>query len=309
MEAKLWTRIGAMTLVGVACVTLAAESSADKTCPTGRFKTTGKWKGCDCPKKSKKDYSGAFKSHAECKGAPKPACPNGSFKTTGKWHGCKCSSGEHKHWLDPFKYEGKCVAGKSPKEKCQDKGRVWIGANNSVGQCVDSSVGDRILKGLDPRVTAYQSYFKAIGAGVKLHSLHSRWRSELQAFYSHSLTSVRFGVSKPLGSTAITDCKTIYWPEGTGIVAKLADGSDLSKDELRWALHELAHTEQCDEAGGRNEYAYMWFKEMSATTLSEIAQHIAQPEKISHRTIHDRMPMEKVADKKAADVADGVDDA
>ena len=294
-------RITLAVFWGTAVLVLAAHSDAAKACPTGLFKTTGKWHGCKCPSGSKKDFSGAFKSHARCTGHT-AACPSGDFKTTGKWRGCTCPANHHKQWLDPLKYQATCAAGKTKKQQCEDKGETWIGLNHSLGKCIDPPSAEQILQGLDPRVVAYQSYFKAIGSGVNLHPLHERWRTELAPYFDHDLKPIRVGVSKPLGNTAITDCSTIYWPEGTGIVKKLADGTDLTENELRWALHELTHTEQCHEAGSRNGYAYLWFSQLSGPTLAQITSHLSDPAKMSHRNIHDALPMEKDADKKAADL-------
>jgi len=38
----------------------------DDTCPSGKFSTTGKWHGCDCPAGSRKDYLDVFKAKARC---------------------------------------------------------------------------------------------------------------------------------------------------------------------------------------------------------------------------------------------------
>ncbi len=36
-------------------------------CPSGKFKTTKRWRGCKCPSRKRKKYSGLFKSKAVCK--------------------------------------------------------------------------------------------------------------------------------------------------------------------------------------------------------------------------------------------------
>jgi hypothetical protein len=89
-------------------------------------------------------------------------------------------------------------------------------------------------------------------------------------------------------SRAISDCSTVYFFDNSYFTkvrdATLARGTD----DLTLLYHELAHTEQCAERGGRDAYAVMWWEDLD-TAL------IAGPDP---GAIHDAQPMEAAADAR-----------
>lgn len=145
------------------------------------------------------------------------------------------------------------------------------------------------------KVALYRRYMDLLGAEVGLYHLPETYVNQLKEHYPKvDLRIVRFGYSgRQEPGNATTDCHTIYFGS-TGMVKRLKDGALLSDpDALFWLYHELRHTEQCNELGGRDPYAERWFRDLdiSALTTNLNSAHY-------YRVLHDRMPMEKDADAR-----------
>jgi hypothetical protein len=100
----------------------------------------------------------------------------------------------------------------------------------------------------------------------------------------------------------MTDCYDIYFPAGKGVVKELKNGRIFNSGNagmLQWLLHEIAHSKQCNKWGGRYTYADKWFSQIPGAPIEAI---ITKRTNISHKSIHDKMPMEAAAEKKAYDV-------
>ncbi len=95
---------------------------------------------------------------------------------------------------------------------------------------------------------------------------------------------------------AMTNCKTIWFPHKKKMVKKIQN-DNLSKTDLHWFAHELQHVQQCIDKGGKRNYAKMWFGEMPKTWVKLLLN--GKPDDIKDDGLHDAMPMEKNADKKA----------
>ncbi len=52
----------------------------------------------------------------------------------------------------------------------------------------------------------------------------------------------------------------------------MSKGNKLTDQQLKWLFHELVHTEQCSRWGGRENYAKIWFKQVSKAVLKKIQQ-------------------------------------
>ncbi len=193
-----------------------------------------------------------------------------------------------------------------PAEKCKAEGGVWLGWG--INYC-SKTLGDLYSAGqivFDPIVQVYMGYFAIVGGGATTYRLPEDVVTKLKPHYGETLLrEVRTGASNHTksDSTAMTDCKNIYFPSGSGVVALLKSDSILEKrdgqfvyaNEVRWLLHELQHTRQCVDIGGRENYAVRWFSELGATTIGNL---IAAPGNVSSREIHDAMPMEEDATRK-----------
>lgn len=133
------------------------------------------------------------------------------------------------------------------------------------------------------KLELYNAYMTNLGQGVVLHSLPAVYRQVLAQHYPGvNLANVRFGRgTRQPSNNATTDCMTIYFNDAVQ-VDKMRNGTLNSDQEIYWMLHELQHTVQCQQAGGRDFYAKMWFEHLSLAFLnsSDLAQ------------IHDNMPME-----------------
>jgi hypothetical protein len=91
-------------------------------------------------------------------------------------------------------------------------------------------------------------------------------------FPSGLLSEVRFGTSHhTAGGAAMTDCKKIYFPSGSGAIRAINGGqlfAPANENTLIWLLHELTHANQCDELRlGRGQYAVKWFCELEYTVV------------------------------------------
>ena len=161
---------------------------------------------------------------------------------------------------------------------------------------------------------AYQSYFAYVGSGVTTYGLQEYIIARLAPHYGETLLrEVRIGASHyTSGDNAMTDCKTTYFPSGSGVIALLKGGNIFDKGsddnftherELKWLTHELQHARQCEDIGGRPMYAERWFGELGWTVCREL---ITDPSSVSAKSIHNSMPMEAEAEQKAIQVLDAL---
>jgi hypothetical protein len=195
----------------------------------------------------------------------------------------------------------------SPKEKCKAQGGIWLGWGINHCSQVLATVATVVHSLLDPVVQSYMIYFAAVGSGATMRALPEDVIQLLGPYYGETLLrEVRYGSSNHTASdnTAMTDCRSIYFPRGAGHVETIKDGHLLERDAqgrlthestMRLLLHELQHAKQCCDWGGRENYGLRWFSELSGTTIVEIA---TSPTSVSSRTIHDAMPMESEAKSK-----------
>lgn len=150
----------------------------------------------------------------------------------------------------------------------------------------------------ETKVVLYRRYMDLLGAGVKLHHLPDGYVDQLKAYYPNvNLRSVRFGFSdrQPSGN-ATTDCHNMYF-SSRDYTEKLRTGTLTVNDDLSWLYHELRHTEQCKEVGGRDPFAEMWFKDFEYSALTT---NLNNPD--YYKVLHDKMPMERDADTRATAV-------
>jgi len=124
----------------------------------------------------------------------------------------------------------------------------------------------------------------------------------LQRYYPRvDLRKVRIAYSGRLQSYGgcTTDCDTIYC--GNRDFVNSVRSSILNAvTNRKLYFHELEHTEQCEMRGGRNRYAMMWFRHLAPGTVKAIGQGRSAGD--FGTRIHDDMPMEGDADRKAATV-------
>ncbi len=230
-------------------------------------------------------------------------CPaTAKFDTTGVWRGCKCALGSHKRWLDAAHYKARCEAGYSPEKACKVSGGTWVGYDNRYGKCIKEPDLPSVHRAL--RREAYYAYMNRVAQNVQLESLPNWVVVRYQSFYpTVKLNEVMIGESKntPTSTTAITDCKKIYYPKGLNELPKIRSESTPNYFLL---LHEIAHTGQCMSlnpgifSSKRDKYADMWFSNLPMPTLLSILEDGVPAD----NSVHDKMPMEKDADSRAAQI-------
>jgi hypothetical protein len=114
------------------------------------------------------------------------------------------------------------------------------------------------------------------------------------------VSKIRFGyVSSTPSSTCITDCNHIYCDDHD-VIDSIKRGV-IPQDDADLVFHELTHTEQCSELGGREAYAKFWFKNVPVGFFNAIDGDVKDDFKDD---LHDKMPMEKDADKNGNAVAE-----
>ena len=144
------------------------------------------------------------------------------------------------------------------------------------------------------KINLYNGYMSQLGSGAVLRQLPAAYAEILQTQYSGvNLNSWRFAFgSRQPPSNATTDCTVTYF-NNPAFVEKLRAGNLDADWELGWLFHELRHVGQCQQIGGRERYAKMWFGHLEFAFLSSA----------NLETLHDRMPMEADADSVADRVA------
>jgi len=132
------------------------------------------------------------------------------------------------------------------------------------------------------RLGLYDTYMTQLGAGVIKRQLPPAYAEVLQAFYPGApLANYRFGFSPRQLAVATTDCSITYYTT-QAFVDKVASGTLTAPNEFKLLFHEIHHYRQCMQAGGRNQFAKMWFDQIPLNKLQTFDMHI----------IHDAMPME-----------------
>ncbi len=132
------------------------------------------------------------------------------------------------------------------------------------------------------RLGLYDTYMTQLGAGVNRRSLPAAYVEVLQPFYPGApLGNYRFGFSPRQLAVATTDCSMTYYTT-QAYVDKVAAGSLSTPNEFKLLFHEIHHYRQCMQAGGRNQFAKMWFDQIPLNRLQTFDMNI----------IHDAMPME-----------------
>ncbi|MEN8154572.1 MAG: carboxypeptidase-like regulatory domain-containing protein [Acidobacteriota bacterium] len=211
-----------------------------------------------------------------------------------------------------------CNWKKSDAERCREKGSgyIWIGPEGRLGRCIKQR--SRILslqkkykhvKNIanlsTPRVLGYLAYFEVIvGSGSTMRSLPQDVRDKLRKYYGKIIDKVKYGSSRHTSgeNTAMTDCYDIFFPAGRGAVKAIKNNLIFTEGygmKLHLLLHELYHSSQCSSWGGRYNYANKWFSQIPVGTIGAILSGFT---KRKARSIHDEMPMESAAEKKADQV-------
>ncbi|MBD3869037.1 MAG: hypothetical protein IFK94_13015 [Acidobacteria bacterium] len=177
-------------------------------------------------------------------------------------------------------------------------------------------IGDIITIVHNPLVQLYMVYFETIvGSGAEMYELPEEVKDKLKLYFPPTLLErVRYGSSHHTSTenTAMTDCTDIYFPAGNGIVKLLKNNQIFTRvpdskspcsylywGKLHWLIHELYHTLQCVEEGGRPNYATRWFGELPVATIEKL---ITSPRTVSMNKIHDSMFMEERAESYADEV-------
>ncbi|HJQ37954.1 MAG TPA: hypothetical protein VKB93_12520 [Thermoanaerobaculia bacterium] len=151
----------------------------------------------------------------------------------------------------------------------------------------------------ETKIGLYKAYMAQLSAGQTLAPLPELYVGLLAPFYPGiDLHEVRIGYTNRQKSIAITDCTTIYFFD-LPYMRKVRDATlDIATDNLTLLYHELAHTEQCRNQGGREPYAVMWWQDLDMALA-------AGPDPVA---IHDAQPMEAAADARATSVDSSLPD-
>ena len=146
------------------------------------------------------------------------------------------------------------------------------------------------------RYLLYQAYMASLSSGVNLHHLPDVYVAELQSrFPNVDLRDVRFGYSSNQPpNNATTDCHNMYFNDAA-YVGRLRNAQLSDDNEWDWLLHELRHTEQCSEVGGRKPYGEMWFNDLA---ISLLITGLSAPS-ATMDDLHDNMPMEDDANARS----------
>ena len=132
------------------------------------------------------------------------------------------------------------------------------------------------------RLGLYDTYMTQLGAGVTRRPLPAAYIEVLQPLFPGTpLGNYRFGFSPRQPAVATTDCSMTYYTTQS-YVDRLAGGTLTTPADLRLLFHELQHFRQCTQAGGRGQYARMWFDQIPVNQLQTLNMQV----------IHDAMPME-----------------
>jgi hypothetical protein len=132
------------------------------------------------------------------------------------------------------------------------------------------------------RLGLYDTYMAQLGAGVNRRPLPAAYVEVLQPFYPGApLGNYRFGFSPRQPAVATTDCSMTYFTTQS-YVDKVTAGSLSTPNELKLLFHEIHHYRQCMQAGGRNQFAKLWFDQIPLNRLQTFDMNI----------IHNAMPME-----------------
>lgn len=164
---------------------------------------------------------------------------------------------------------------------------------------LENFLSSSLLIGLcQTKIYLYKAYMAALGFGVDLHGLPSDLVEKLQPhFPTVDLGSIQFGYRWQPQSNNTTDCHRIFFSD-PDMVQRLSHNMELDANEWNLVFHELQHTEQCSQVGGRDEFAKMWFKDFE---LAVLMTQLSDP--VSYLwELHDKMPMEVDATNRSGEI-------
>ena len=268
-------------------------------------------RGTLCPKGFRREakFGGPLKGYKTCIQGRKGQVIKKALKKPGK-------KAEAENWCADYKRN-------NPGKDCQVVHRGVLcpkgyrrearfgGPARGYKACIEGRKGHVIKQGLKkagnavagatmkgPVLQGYKHFFsnvRRLASGpIKLDD---KFRRKYQRYFKNDLRSVTIYTSSGVaGRNAMTDCKTIYFPKNAGVYRKLKARKPLSTNDKRWLFHELAHTEQCKKAGGRNNYALKWFSSLPVGMIKGIKGK--KGTQFADR-IHKKMPMESAAERKA----------
>lgn len=123
--------------------------------------------------------------------------------------------------------------------------------------------------------TVYKLYMDWVRAGVTSGRDHIAFPADLMRWCNRMPSStLRYRPTDLLGRItfdhttrfgwAMTDCYEIYFggTSGMNIVDRLKNNQALTRNQVYWLSHELAHGEQCARLGSRQAFANKWFSQI-----------------------------------------------
>jgi|GEM_PF-6044797 len=119
----------------------------------------------------------------------------------------------------------------------------------------------------------YKLYMDWVRGGVSSGRSHIALPSTLVGYFNRMPTSTpRYAYGLGAITTdhttrfnwAMTDCYEIYFggTSGRNLVDNLKNNRSLTRNQVYWLSHELAHGEQCSRWGGRRNFANRWFSQI-----------------------------------------------
>ena len=161
----------------------------------------------------------------------------------------------------------------------------------------------------ETKIRAFDVYMAQIDTGQPQHALPPIYQDILRPHYPQvDFEKIRFAFSdQQPPDNATTDCNRIYFNDADHVDALRNAGPN---PKWLWLLHELTHSEQCVEVGGREKYALRWWRELetavreSGETIDvfQTTEQLVKQLQALYLRVHAAMPMEQTADAKAETV-------
>ncbi len=212
-------------------------------------------------------------------------------QVNGSWSACRLAQGE----ADLEK----------ARDRCQEHAKYW-----GDGECEVQSPRCKAGWGkieeygkfsacrrLQPSGRALYDIYKAFmrkWEGKGQTPMHPALKDFIKQHYDLDVNAVRWGHVDNPHATCTTDCTNIYCKD-PAVISQIQSGRVYSSV----VFHELGHVEQCKKRGGRQKFAQLWFGDLPVGFFKALKPDIKDEFKDK---IHDRMPMEDQAEKKAQDI-------
>lgn len=174
---------------------------------------------------------------------------------------------------------------------CRDQRHTRLSSDATRAAGSFSLQQDELIRHYEQLITALESQRQ--GA---FNPLPSATLAQLEIYFpGYALDSIRLARTGALAKGCFTDCETVYCAGTEPIDQWSGPSQPLISRQL---LHQVVHSERCEQQGGRERFVARWFRHLPDSVLEQLRAG----EAVDAQMIHFAMYMESHAESKADNI-------